>query len=438
MRSLSGVVGFQYWRFGIGGAERATCELMERLVSVGYEVVLYTDAPPSPGDHALPDGVVRKVAPPDPADRCAFWEAEVGLHGLQVLVYGTWLSRFAPGDCAAARAAGARVVYWTHGVSTYFIDKADGLELLGIMESCARAADVVTCLSDSDVPFWRALCPNVLVVTNPIDEYRQRRMPPRTSAHSHRVAWVGRLDPVEKRSDLAIRAFSALRKLVPDARLVMVGGGNDDVARSVRELASELSVLDAVEFVGAANDPFPYLEGSDAYMLTSPTEGFCLSLCEAMCSGLPSVMFRMPNLVLPRGCDGIVQVPWGDAEAMGEALAGILLSGDYESLCRSARARFEEVLETDVVGQWRRVIAAALDGRGQAPETAESRFVECLIDAYRRLDQVRDRERREAEALREEVGELSRERGQILGSVSFRLGRAVTKVPRMLRDALAR
>ncbi len=440
-------IGLHYWRYGIGGGEHVTYELMKIFRQMGHDVVLFTDLPKTSEDYPVPAGVERLSVPLRSNDtfRSEFWEAEIARRGIDLVVYGSWLSPTAKVDCEAIRDAGARLVYLTHGVSTYFMDKDDGIRMLDTMLGCARVADAVACLSEADAIFWSTFCGNAFTVTNPIGYLDKVPATSRASEHGHEVVWCGRFDPIEKRPELALRSFAALLAHVPDATLTMVGGGNPDAERSVRALAAELGVADSVTFVGQVIDVTPWFAHADVNCMTSPTEGFPLSLCEAMHAGLPTVMFRMPWLTLGIGCKAVVQVEADDPEAMGEALARVLTSDDYALLCSCARARYEWARDVDVAGDWRKIVEAAMSGRVEPKLTPVTRQVLSTVDAYRRLSAVsRAREANLAEkdaelvAARADADEVRAELAAVTGSLSFRLGRLATAVPRILRDVILR
>lgn len=387
---MSHTVALHYWRYGVGGAERVTYALMEAFAHAGHDLVLYTDVVPAEGDYPVPAGVERAVVPATASERPAFWRREVEARGLDVMVYGSWLSDNAVTDCRSVHEAGCAVVYHTHGVSSYFMDKADGRRMLSTMCSCAAVADAVVTLSEADLPFWRALAPRVFAVPNPVDAYLSKVEVPTRTRRGSSVVWVGRMDPVEKRPDLAIRAFANLVEIVPDARLTMVGGGFPEVLEFTEALAGSLGVGDRVKFTGMVDDVTPYLLAADVLLMTSPTEGFPLSLAEAMHAGLPAVMFESPNLSLAEGCPGVLQVPWGDVRGLARALAEVLRTDRYAEMSQAARDRYRAVcVDVDLPGIWEGIISTALRHEGGTPpeRTPETRAFLSLVQGYLRNDE---------------------------------------------------
>jgi D-inositol-3-phosphate glycosyltransferase len=153
--------------------------------------------------------------------------------------------------------------------------------------------------------------------------------------------FVGSMDGV-KRPALALRALrAAIDAGVPDAWLVLVGGG--PLFEPARALAAELGVGDRCVFLGWV-DPLEAYHAADLLVLPSRTEGFGLVCVEAMLCGVPVVRTRRG------GCDQqIVEGVTGwsaeaeDEEGLCAAFARAL--GDPEALRRCGVAARRRALE---------------------------------------------------------------------------------------------
>lgn len=441
---MSHTIGFHYWRYGVGGAERVTYALMARLSAAGHRVFLFCDTPEQDGDYPLPTGVERLLVPRDSDERAAFWADRVAGLGIDTVVYGSYVSDRAIEDCRAICATDASLVYMSHSIASYFLDKEDGPRMLDVMETCAELADAVVCLSRADVPFWRLLCGRVFSIPNPVIDWLGATGEPRESPQGSRVVWVARLDPVEKCPDLAIRAFAKLRETVRGATLSMVGGGFPAELERCERLAAELGVADAVDFAGEVPDVTPWLDAADAFMITSPVEGFCLSLAEAMHEGLPCVTFEMPNVELARDCAGVEQVAWRDCDAMAAALARALDPQGYAERSRAVQRRFDEVCDVDVTACWERVlgVVGSHEPADVWGDEDARRFARGALLGYRRFFERKASQLDEAQAARDaalrERDEARAELEAVTGSVSFKVGRALTSLPRALRDIARR
>jgi len=130
---------------------------------------------------------------------------------------------------------------------------------------------------------------------------------------------VGRLVPLKGHRYL-LEALPALRAVVPDATLLVVGDGAE--RELLAALATSLGLAGAVRFLGAGRDLVDHaLEAADIVVAPSLSEGFGLAVLEAMAMSRPCVASRtggLPEIVEHEG-SGLL-VPPGDAGALAAAL----------------------------------------------------------------------------------------------------------------------
>ena len=149
-------------------------------------------------------------------------------------------------------------------------------------------ADRVVCIARDMRHCLLSLYPgleNVAVVEN---GYRLRRIAPREHRRAPfpRLVSMGRLTGV-KGFERLLRSVKKIRDSAPGATLVLIGAGKSEAA--LRQLASDLGLRDAVDFMGYQADPLPIVRENDIYVLTSLQEGFPNALIEALHCGLPAV-----------------------------------------------------------------------------------------------------------------------------------------------------
>ncbi len=99
------------------------------------------------------------------------------------------------------------------------------------------------------------------------------------------IVTVGRQDYIKGYWHL-IKAFSIVHESFPDSRLVIVGTGDFS---SFRKLSEDLGIAEKVFFTGVLKNPFPVVEDSDLYVLSSNHEGFPNALLEGMALSKPCV-----------------------------------------------------------------------------------------------------------------------------------------------------
>jgi len=143
------------------------------------------------------------------------------------------------------------------------------------------------------------------------------------------VLGVGRLGPAKDFGTL-IRAFARVRR-DREARLVIVGDdrktGKDAGYRAeLATLPGRLGVAEDVDFVGAVDNPFPYMRRASVFVLSSAWEGLGNVVIEALACGCPVVSTDCrsgPREILEDGRYGEL-VPVGDDEAMAAAIERVL------------------------------------------------------------------------------------------------------------------
>jgi glycosyltransferase involved in cell wall biosynthesis len=100
------------------------------------------------------------------------------------------------------------------------------------------------------------------------------------------VLFMGRLHPL-KGADLAVEAFLQARSASPNARLVMAGPDEHGLSRSLERKVRADDAEDAVLFAGSVSGDAKaaLLARADVFLLPTKTEGFSISILEAMAAG---------------------------------------------------------------------------------------------------------------------------------------------------------
>jgi glycosyltransferase involved in cell wall biosynthesis len=178
------------------------------------------------------------------------------------------------------------------------------------------------------------------------------------------VTFVGRLHP-QKGIGVLLSAFKKVREALPQFswQLKLIGEGS---RRSLyEEMAGQLSIRQAVEFLGQVDDPFPYLDQSDIFVLPSRSEGISNALLEAMAHGLPCIVTDIPGNsdVVQHGKNGLL-VRLDDDGELAAALTSLALDqGLRERLGQAAFGTVEERYSLDsVADQYAALYADLLQG----------------------------------------------------------------------------
>lgn len=140
------------------------------------------------------------------------------------------------------------------------------------------------------------------------------------------VGTVARLIP-GKGMDTLLEAVSLVAKILPNLQLVIVGEGTE--RQRLEKYAAGLGLDDRVHFLGWREDVPRLLASWDCFTLPTLSEGFSLSVLEAMASRLPVVVSDLPALreaVVP-GKSGFMFQP-GNAPELAAGLLQILKAPD--------------------------------------------------------------------------------------------------------------
>jgi len=163
----------------------------------------------------------------------------------------------------------------------------------------------------------------ISVVNNGVDmrAFRPEGDPRRSSA-VRRVLYVGRFIR-EKGLDVLLRAAALLTASRRDLEFVLVGGNRERRdGEPFETLTADLGIEEIVRFVDAVpiSEVPKWLRGADVFVLPSFSEGFPLSLIEAMACGVPvgSTTCGGPQEIVSEET-GLLVRP-GDPEALADAI----------------------------------------------------------------------------------------------------------------------
>jgi glycosyltransferase involved in cell wall biosynthesis len=139
--------------------------------------------------------------------------------------------------------------------------------------------------------------------------------------HGEYFIHVGALTPV-KRHDRLLRAYHASGVQTP---LVLLGKGNQEA--TIRTLIDKLGLQDRVTLLGYHTNPYPYIQGAKALILTSDAEGLPRVLIEALMLHTPVIS---------------VDCPSGPSEILTQELADFLIAPDNEKGLADAIKRMDQ------------------------------------------------------------------------------------------------
>ena len=199
-----------------------------------------------------------------------------------------------------------------------------------------------------------------VVIHNPVDVERIRRLAQepldtgfsasQSKKDDARISLVaaGRLSH-QKGFDLLIEAVA----LCDDPRLYLTLLGEGPLQKELEQWVEAKGLAQQVRFVGFQKNPYPFLAGADAFVLSSRFEGFPNVVLEALACGTPVIATPAPGGVreILEGIDGCVLAESVTAEALAKAIqrfpTGQTLSLDavVPYTVATIVRRYEQVLE---------------------------------------------------------------------------------------------
>lgn len=172
------------------------------------------------------------------------------------------------------------------------------------------------------------------------------------------ILYVSRISPNKKPEDV-ILTYYYLKRIRPDARLILVGSANGMglYLEYLQTLVSRLDLQDVI-FTGhvSAAEWTAYYQASQILLSMSEHEGFGIPLLEAMKFGLPAVAYKTGAVPETLGNSGVL-VAKKDYPAIAELL-GILLDDEVlrEKIIVRQRMRLKEFLPEQVEKKMRKLL----------------------------------------------------------------------------------
>lgn len=461
-------------QLGIGGGENVTRQLSLLWRSMGIEVTILSDPPRSGSDASpiVPQGV-RHINLPDAyqsreaiyRQRADALERAITTTEADAIVFAHWFVPSLPFDLLVARSHGLKSFICVQSpFSMFFRDPYPPSAIL--VPHTYSLADAVICLSEADRTVWSRFNPNTRVMNNPLC------IPTPTvpaKLEGHRIIWPARMHP-DKHPERVIPIMQELIKLVPDAKLDMVGPVEETYRSHFSNLLAQADLTESVLIHGPQplSDMPHWYARSDAFLLTSDREGWSLVLNEALATGLPCVIYDLPYLTLVRNNPGIQAIPQGNYKMAANKLAHVLLDKTAAHAYGSAGRQFAQHIATfDHTGFWRELFetprrrqlssSESHDELTSLDKTVIEEFFSARAAFARSVGSQQDETLRELQRLHTIAGQqqariakleqtcaeraeacehLHRDLENTRGSFSFKIGRAITLLPRKMRRLL--
>jgi len=214
----------------------------------------------------------------------------------------------------------SKKIHWLH--SDYLRDDPNS-KYKNLLTKTYKKFDVIVGISEGVVKHFRDVYGNeakTIVISNLIDENKVKTMGGEKEEHNGdilRVICVGRLHPSKGFGQL----LYAMKKLddeglLRNVHIDVLGEGYE--RNNLINLRKELGLDNYIEFLGNKENPYPYINNSDLFILPSRVEPFGLVVVEAQILGVPVlstecisinelVKNNMEGLIVKNNVEGIYE-----------------------------------------------------------------------------------------------------------------------------------
>lgn len=358
-------LAFYYRSIKNGGAQRVTQMLCNMLSEVKddageyrYRIILITDSEAEDNEYLLNDSITRAYLPDKDethgeafGERFEIWRKIIKTHHIDAVVTGHWMDECVFWDMLAVKSVpGVRYIVHAHNFFAVPFLHRQGYKTVNNVLSVFENCDGVVNLSEYDRDFASLYNRYSKYIPNPVT------LDPATAVNSkldkNTICWVGRIAREKQPVDL-IKAMAVIVTSIPDARLTIVGNGDEKILKEMNSLARKYDIADNVDFVGFTTNVSRYYVNSSVFINTSRYEGFSQTFSESMTHGLPIVTYDMPWLTFIRNNKGIVTVEQGDYVNLARNVIELLNDREkLQNLGKLAKENITAMAQIDLAKEW--------------------------------------------------------------------------------------
>lgn len=359
-------IAMYYMRFYNGGIERVISKLLQLFHKHGYKLVLFTDEIREDLEYSMPEEVIRVRLGYEGGRyrRCERLLQALKAHNVDIFCNHARGITFY--DLFCVQLAGIPTVLELHN-NFSFLENMPGENIL----SMGRRVNALVTLSRVDEMFWRLLgCPSVYV-PNPVEPPEELETEPDRCT----ILWIQRIDQKQKQVMDLPEILEYVVHVMPEARLQIVGAGDDPAIEvRLRQKFEERGLTAQVDFLGFHTEVAQYYRQATVMLMTSCFEGFPMTIAESKRYGTPLVMYELPYLELLRDGRGYIAVPQHDKRAIAEALVRVLRDRKFrKQLSKDAKASLALFSKGNLMEAWETVFKMASSGKTNADLTEEEK-----------------------------------------------------------------
>lgn len=386
------------------------------------------------------------------AARFDSWSRICAKHDIDVVVAGHIPTPYALWDmlCVKGQPHKPAFIHHDHGFGCLAF-KFDLFASFGSAETMYsyQLCDAVVVLSRCEKDYVGTFAKRVSYIVNPLAFVP--RNTPNSSFVKNTIIWVGRISPEKHPLDVVYMMDRVVKK-IPDARLYIVGMGSKQDEEELLALITKLRLQNNIILTGFSTNVGKYYTKGTVFVSTSEFEGYPLTFSEAMSHGLPIVTYDIPWLTFIKDGRGMVVVPQKRFDLMAEKIVALLQNTkEAQTIGRAGKEQIVELSELDIGAQWRELFAS-LDAPISKKILSDYQVNMAIVHKYTALSHqdlvqnllcAKETQQKEIQELHKQIamGDMviknhSAAINDLKTSISFRLGRYITFVPRKIRGAI--
>ncbi|EKU79333.1 glycosyltransferase [Veillonella seminalis] len=449
-------IAFYYRSISGGGAQRVVallCNLFANRKNTNgdylYKVILITDDGPQRDEYELDSKVIREYLPAyisanrDYKLRFQRWQEIIEKNRLDIVANSLWVEPCTFWDALAVKSNDLRPAYIIHSHNFCAVPfQFANNESQNLLAKYYISDGVVT-LSEVDQKFVSAFNKNAKYILNPI-AFNPETIPASKYVNDT-IVWVGRISWEKKPVDV-IKMLSILTVNKPNVKLFIVGDGDKNILAQMKALVKSYNLEKSVFFEGFQLDVAKYYSIAKAFICTSEFEGFSLTISEALSHNVPVVTYDMPWLTFFKDGRGIVTVPQNRFDLLAKEVE--LLLNDTEkviSIGNLGKQQITEIASADIVDEWEKLFSDIFSEDNNNIDSQED-YNKSILYKHLTLLQLEGRNREvqlvntriinNNNLIKQEIENIDFEIKSIQDSLSFKLGRIITWIPRKIRGGI--
>lgn len=183
---------------------------------------------------------------------------------------------------------------------------------------------------------------------NPINDFANR--------NRNKIVYVARFSP-EKKHVQAVEIFADIRKSCGTAELHLYGFGQTE--NDIRAKITELNLAESVFIHSYNQDISKIYSEAGLSILTSDTEGFCMSVLESVSYGCPVVSFNIkygPEAIIENEVNGLLVHPFDKNEFANKIIDLLNDPLRHERLVQGCKSIFNKYGVDAVAKKWKALL----------------------------------------------------------------------------------